>query len=143
MFIAGSLVALDGLGAGVAGGAAVETPATLLGLSVRGWNDCWLDLYDMVAEGILMPLGALVMTILIGWVLKPEVVQLECEQSGLKYRAAGYFKALLQVHRAGAARVHPLLPAHRLLRPEDPRPELNPAKNSVSVCPNGRALTFL
>ena len=49
-------------------------------------------LYDMVAEGILMPLGALVMTILIGWVLKPEVVQLECEQSGLKYRAAGYFK---------------------------------------------------
>lgn len=73
-------------------GAAVETPATLLGLSVRGWNDCWLDLYDMVAEGILMPLGALVMTILIGWVLKPEVVQLECEQSGVKYRAAGYFK---------------------------------------------------
>ena len=47
---------------------------------------------DMVAEGILMPLGALVMTILIGWVLKPEVVQLECEQSGVKYRAAGYFK---------------------------------------------------
>ena len=32
---------------------------------------------------------------------------------------------------------------HRLLRPEDPRPELSPAKNSVSVCPNGRALTFL
>ena len=93
VFIAGSLVALDGLGAGGAGGAAGETPATLLGLSVRGWNDCWLDLYDMVAEGILMPLGALVMTILIGWVLKPEVVQLECEQSGVKYRAAGYFKA--------------------------------------------------
>jgi len=35
---------------------AVETPATLFGLSVHGWNDCWLDLYDMVAEGILMPL---------------------------------------------------------------------------------------
>ena len=92
VFVAGSLVALDGLGAGVAGGAAVETPATLFGLSVHGWNDCWLDLYDMIAEGILMPLGALVMTILIGWVLKPEVVQLECEQSGVKYRAAGYFK---------------------------------------------------
>ena len=92
VFVAGSLVALDGLGAGVAGGAAVETPATLFGLSVHGWTDCWLDLYDMVAEGILMPLGALVMTILIGWVLKPEVVQLECEQSGVKYRAAGYFK---------------------------------------------------
>ena len=92
VFVAGSLVALDGLGAGVSGGAAVETPATLFGLSVHGWNDCWLDLYDMIAEGILMPLGALVMTILIGWVLKPEVVQLECEQSGVKYRAAGYFK---------------------------------------------------
>ena len=96
---------------------------------MHGWNDCWLDLYDMVAEGILMPLGALVMTILIGWVLKPEVVQLECEQSGVKYRAA-----LLALE----------LQAHRLLRPEDPRPELNPAqKISVSVCPNGRALTFL
>lgn len=40
-------------------------------------------------------------------------------------------QALLQVHRAGAARVHPLLPAHRLLRPEDPRPELNPASQKV------------
>ncbi|MFR6426449.1 MAG: hypothetical protein ACLUNO_13720 [Oscillospiraceae bacterium] len=50
MFVAGSLVALDGLGAGVAGGAAVETPATLFGLSVHGWNDCWLDLYDMVGQ---------------------------------------------------------------------------------------------
>ena len=39
VFVVGSLVALDGLGAGVAGGAAVETPATLFGLSVRGWND--------------------------------------------------------------------------------------------------------
>ncbi|MFR6426448.1 MAG: hypothetical protein ACLUNO_13715 [Oscillospiraceae bacterium] len=74
-----------------------------------------------------MPLGALVMTILIGWVLKPEVVQLECEQSGVKYRAAGLLQGLLQVHRAGAACVHPLLPAHRLLRSEDPRPELTPA----------------
>ncbi len=39
VFVAGSLVALDGLGAGV-GGAAVETPATLFGLSVHGWNNC-------------------------------------------------------------------------------------------------------
>ena len=68
-----------------------EEPGTTRVLEEHS-NDCWLDLYDMVAEGILMPLGALVMTILIGWVLKPEVVQLECEQSGLKYRAAGYFK---------------------------------------------------
>jgi len=50
---------------------------------------------------------------------------------GLEVPRRRLLQALLQVHRAGAARVHPLLPAHRLLRPEDPRPELNPASQKV------------
>ena len=62
IFVFGLLVALDGLGSGVAGGAAIKTPAELFGIGVKGWNDCWLDFYDMISEGILMPLGAMVMT---------------------------------------------------------------------------------
>ncbi|MFQ9894124.1 MAG: sodium-dependent transporter [Emergencia sp.] len=31
---------------------------------------CWLDVFDLVAEGILMPLGALVMAIMLGWTRK-------------------------------------------------------------------------
>ena len=28
---------------------------------------CWLDVFDLVAEGLLMPLGALFMAIMLGW----------------------------------------------------------------------------
>jgi len=55
------------------------------------WNDCWLDFYDMIAEGVLMPLGALVMSILIGWVWKFDVIKTECESSGIKFKAAKFF----------------------------------------------------
>ena len=49
------------------------------------WNDCWLDLYDLIAEGILMPIGALVMSLLIGWVWKTNVIKDECEASGDRF----------------------------------------------------------
>ncbi len=59
------LVCLDGLGEnGMA-------PAHLLNIEASGWSDCWLDFFDCVAEGILMPLGALLMCICIGWELGP------------------------------------------------------------------------
>ena len=131
VFIAGSLVALDGLGAGVAGGAAVETPATLLGLSVRGWNDCWLDLYDMVAEGY--PHAARCARDddphRLGAQARGRAARMRAERCEIP--RGGLFQGLLQVHRARAAGVHPLLPAHRLLRSEHPRPELNPASRKV------------
>ena len=90
VFIAGSLVALDGLGAGVAGGAAVETPATLLGLSVRGWNDCWLDFMDTWSEGVAMPLGALLMSVMIGWEIKPKSLYDEID-SGYNGKIHGFY----------------------------------------------------
>lgn len=39
---------------------------------INGFNDCWLDFFDCIAEGIAMPLGALLMSIMIGWELKPD-----------------------------------------------------------------------
>ena len=86
-------VALDALGSG---GAALKAPYEILGLEVGGagfamWNDCWLDTYDLIAEGILMPIGAMVMSILIGWVWKLDVVKDECEASGKPFVGYKYF----------------------------------------------------
>ena len=51
-------------------------PWQLLGLeTASGWNDCWLDFWDMLSEGIMMPLGALLMSLMIGWEIGPEVVK--------------------------------------------------------------------
>ena len=94
IFIIGLPVALDALGSG---GAAFKAPYELLGLTTDSpafamWNDCWLDLYDMIAEGVLMPLGALVMSVLIGWVWKPKLIKEECELTGVKFWGYKYFE---------------------------------------------------
>lgn len=94
IFVIGLPVALDALGSG---GAAVKAPFEILGFEAGGpgfamWNDCWLDLYDMIAEGVLMPLGALVMSILIGWFWKTEIVKEECEVSNHKFKGFEFFK---------------------------------------------------
>jgi len=93
IFVIGLPVALDALGSG---GAAVKAPFELLGLTAGGpgyamWNDCWLDLYDMIAEGVLMPLGAMIMSILIGWVWKPKLIKDECERTGVSFKFYQYF----------------------------------------------------
>lgn len=76
IFVVGIPVALDGIGAGRAGGAAIDIPATLLGITenIPVAVDCWLDFYDCISEGIMMPLGAMIMSIIIGWVLGTKVV---------------------------------------------------------------------
>ena len=76
-------------------GASSFTPWKLLGLpetSIRMWNDCWLDFWDMLSEGIMMPLGALLMSLMIGWELGPEMVKGECEQSGHPMGGYGFFR---------------------------------------------------
>ena len=87
------LVCADSLGnAGIA-------PWQLLGLeSYSGWNDCWLDFWDMLSEGIMMPLGALLMSLMIGWEIGPEVVKEECEATpGHKMGSYGFFKICIKV----------------------------------------------
>ena len=76
-------------------GGASFTPWKLLGLpetAIRTWNDCWLDFLDMLSEGIMMPLGALLMSLMIGWEVGPEMVKAECEQSGHAMGSYGFFK---------------------------------------------------
>jgi len=93
IFVVGLPAAMDALGSG---GAAIPAPYELLGLTPDSpgfamWNDCWLDLYDMITEGVLMPLGALFMSLLLGWKF-PNLVKEECEEGGHTFKGAGYFK---------------------------------------------------
>ena len=88
------LVCMDGLGSnGI-------SPAKLLGQTgdaVRGWNDCWLDFFDMISEGLFMPFGGLLMTLMIGWELGPDIVKRECEVTpGHKMSTYGFFKICIK-----------------------------------------------
>ncbi len=83
--------ALDGLGSGIAGGASISSPVEVFGGEVKGWNDCWLDFYDLLSEGILMPLGALVMSFAIGWLWKIDTVIEEAEQCGNRFWGKDFF----------------------------------------------------
>ena len=74
------------------GGAGIH-PAALLGIeNPKTWAADWLDFWDMLSEGIMMPLGALLMSIMIGWEVGPEMVKEECEQSGHAMGSYGFFK---------------------------------------------------
>ncbi|WP_313347159.1 sodium-dependent transporter [Sedimentibacter sp.] len=93
IFLVGIPVCLDGLGAGRAGGAMIDIPATMFGMSeVRMAFDCWLDFYDMIAEGVFMPLGAILMSVMIGWVLKTDVIKEEIEVGGLKMKSFRFWE---------------------------------------------------
>ena len=86
------LVCLDGLGSnGIA-------PFELLGnITVKGWNDCWLDFFDMISEGVMMPLGGLLMTLMIGWETGTDLIKEECEATpDHKFGIGGYFKVCVK-----------------------------------------------
>ncbi len=94
--------ALDGIGMGVANGAVLPTPAELFGIeNVITWNDCWLDFYDVLSEGIIMPVGAMIMSFCIGWIWIPSwkkegdannFVLQEIEASGHKMWGKKFFE---------------------------------------------------
>ena len=73
-------------------------PGNLLGMTgeLPTWAADWLDFWDMLSEGIMMPLGALLMSLMIGWEIGPEVVKDECEQSGHAMRGYGFFKVCVK-----------------------------------------------
>jgi NSS family neurotransmitter:Na+ symporter len=50
----------DGLGSGVGGGAIIDPPGVCIGMErgIRVAFASWLDFYDMISEGVFMPLGA-------------------------------------------------------------------------------------
>ena len=69
-------------------------PGNLLGMTgeLPTWAADWLDFWDMLSEGIMMPLGAMLMSLMIGWEVGPEMVKEECEQSGHAMSSYGFFK---------------------------------------------------
>ena len=74
-----ALVCADGMGSNHI------SPAELLGLAgakLPGWSASWLGLFDSVAEGLLMPLGALLMCLMISWELKPDALRQEILLNG-------------------------------------------------------------
>ena len=80
-----TLVCLDCLGgAGIA-------PADLLKIEPSGWSDCWLDFFDSLSEGIMMPLGALLMCLCIGYEIGPKVVDDEACLEGQRFKSKGFF----------------------------------------------------
>ena len=79
------LVCMDGLGSNDI------APWNLFGVESSNWSDCWLDFFDMISEGILMPLGALLMCICIGYELKPQFVDDECCLEGNAFKSKTFF----------------------------------------------------
>ena len=69
-------------------------PGNILGMTgdLPTWAADWLDFWDMLSEGIMMPLGALLMSLMIGWEVGPDMVKEECEQSGHAMGSYGFYK---------------------------------------------------
>ena len=84
IMVEAALVAVDGLGSN---GIWVPGQATF---GIHGWNDCWLDFMDMMSEGVAMPLGALLMSIMVGWEIKPQTL-LDEIHSGASGKIDGFF----------------------------------------------------
>lgn len=77
ILVEAALVAVDGLGSNGVPVPFKEAAATVLAdgsIQYAPWNDCWLDFMDMMSEGIAMPLGALLMSLMVGWEIKPKAV---------------------------------------------------------------------
>lgn len=80
-----AIVAIDGLGSN---GVYVPFQHTFraLGISETGivgeFNDCWLDFMDALSEGIAMPLGALLTSLMIAWEIKPRTLLEEIHIGG-------------------------------------------------------------
>lgn len=78
VFLLAVPVALDALG-----GAAGATPLGLLqqlfpALALKGWNESFINAYSFISEGFLMPLGALLMSLYIGYKYKTTLITNEC-----------------------------------------------------------------
>ena len=77
VLVEAAIVAVDGLGSN---GVYVPFQFTFqkLGLSETGivgaFNDCWLDFMDTLSEGLAMPIGALLMSFMVAWEIKPKTL---------------------------------------------------------------------
>lgn len=51
---------------------------------------CWLDTMDLLSEGIMMPLGALVMSLLLGWKIGPDWLEAEITANGDPWKTKSF-----------------------------------------------------
>ncbi len=77
-----TLVAVDGLGAN-----GLWVPFHQSGLNLAA---SWLDFMDFISEGIAMPLGALIMSLLVGWKIGPASIQEEVRLGDSQFDGALY-----------------------------------------------------
>ena len=78
-------------------GASNFSPAELLHIAdPKTWAADWLVFWDALSEGVMMPLGALLMSLMIGWELGPDMVKGEVEQSGHAMGSYGFFKVCVK-----------------------------------------------
>ena len=76
------IVTLDGLG-----GTGMPQP---LGF-------CWLDFFDLFSEGLMMPLGALIMALIIGWITGRDAVMEEATLEGEKFGGINFYMVCTKV----------------------------------------------
>ena len=69
------------------------SPKDLFGLqTTAAWAADWLDFWDMLSEGVMMPLGALLMTFMVAYEIGTEFVKEEIEQCGNKFSFYPFYR---------------------------------------------------
>lgn len=86
-----AIVAVDGLGAN-----GMWTPFSKSVGIIGSFNDCWLDFFDTLAEGILMPIGGLLMAIMIGWEYGTENIRDEIMLEGNKFKSYKLYRVCIR-----------------------------------------------
>ncbi len=71
IMVEAAIVAVDGLGYNVWN---IWVPLQNSVGVIGEFNDCWLDFMDTLSEGLAMPLGALLMSLMVGWEIKPKTL---------------------------------------------------------------------
>ena len=73
------------------------SPADLFGIAEpKAWAADWLDFWDAISEGIMMPLGALLMTFMVAYEIGTDVVKNEIEQCGNKFTAFKFYNVCVR-----------------------------------------------
>ena len=69
------------------------SPKDLFGLqTTAAWAADWLDFWDMLSEGVMMPLGALLMTFMVAYEIGTEFVKEEIEQCGNRFSFYPFYR---------------------------------------------------
>ena len=73
------------------------SPADLFGIAEpKAWAADWLDFWDAISEGIMMPLGALLMSFMVAYEIGTDVVKNEIEQCGNKFTAFKFYNVCVR-----------------------------------------------